>query len=180
MSRNNSLPFHLYVNVDNKYLGPQMPNGVTQAIWHAVYCREYQTLMAHILLESGAHWSGLPIQAISTTKDFSWEREQLMPWAAMGDCIESFYAKYLEGLECNVFKPIQSKGRHTGIIIDWTDGFSRYPSEHKPLNVIHLENGQFAFLPNNFIIYNDKHFTNEAAKENLKYYRRGETVYWEK
>lgn len=179
MSRHANLPFHIYVNVDNLFLGPDMPSGTTQGIWHGVHCRVYQTLMAHVLLESGAHWSGLPIHAMSTTQDFTWDRGQLMPWTAMGECIETFYAKYLEGLNCQVFKPFQSKGRHTGIIVDWEDGYSRYPAEHKPLNVIQLENGQFAFLPNNFVVYNDKHFTNDASKENLKYYRRGETTYWE-
>jgi hypothetical protein len=48
------------------------------------------------------------------------------------------------------------------------------------LNLIELKNGQFALLPNNFVLYKDKHFTNEVAKENLKNYLRGETVYWEK
>lgn len=180
MGRNANLPFHLYVNIDNKFLGPNMPEGTTQAIWHGVYCREYQTLMAHVMLESGAHWSGLPVHSMSSTKDFSWKMEQLMPWAAMGNEIETFSVKYLEGLECDVFKPIESKGRHTGIMIDWVDGYSRYPAEHKPLNVIQMENGQFAFLPNNFVLYRDKHFTDSKTKENLKHYRRGETVYWEK
>ena len=180
MSRHSNLPFHLYVNVDNSFLGPTMPPGTTAAIWHAVYCREYQTLMAHVMLESGAHWSGLPVHAMSASNDFSWNREQLMPWTAMGDCIDTFYAKYLEGLACEVLKPIQTTGRHTGIIIDWNDGYSRYPSEHKPLNLIQLENGQFAFLPNNFVVYFDKHFSNDTAKDSLKNYRRGETVYWEK
>lgn len=179
MSRHANLPFHIYVNVNNEFLGPNMPKGTTAAIWHAVYCREYQTLMAHVLLESGAHWSGLPLNAISTSEDFSWSRQQLMPWAAMGDCIEMFHAKYLEGLECSVHRPIETSGRHTGIIIDWSDGFSRYPAEHKPLNLLQLSSGQFAALPNNFVTYSDKHFTSDAAKENLKHYKRGDVVYWE-
>ena len=180
MSRNVNLSFHLYVNVNNKFLGPNMPEGVTPAIWHSSYCREYQTLMCHVFLESGAHWSGLPLHAVSTTLDFSLEREQLMPWAAMGDDMDVFHAKYLEGLECETIKPIKSFGRHTGMMFDWVDGYSRYPSEHKPLNLIELKNGQFTLLPNNFVLYKDKHFTNEVAKENLKNYLRGETVYWEK
>ena len=179
MSRHANLPFHLYVNVDNRHLGPNMPEGVTQGIWHGVYAREYQTLMCHVLLESGAHWSGMPLHALSTTTDFSLAREQLMPWAAMGDETEVHFAKYLEGLQCSVHAPFAGKGRHTGIMIDWTDGFSRYPSEHKPLNLINLDSGQFALLPNNFATYEDKHFTHETARVNLKHYKRGETVYWE-
>lgn len=180
MSKNANLPFHFYVNVDNKFLGPQMPSGFTKGIWHAVYSREYQTLLCHVFLESGAHWSGLPLHAMSTKEDWTFTREQLMPWTSMGDHIEAFHSKYLEGLECEVFKPFVSNGRHTGVIIDWEDGYSRYPSEHKPLSLIELQNGQFSLLPNNFLLFKDKHFTEISAQENLKLYRRGETVYWEK
>lgn len=156
-----------------------MPKGYTKGVWHGVYCREYQILMCHVLLESGANWSGLPIHALSTSDDFSIDRKYLMPWTAMGDNMETFHSNMLEGLEAETLRPIKTKGRHTGIIIDWKDGYSRYPQEHKPLNLIQLDSGQFALLPNNYVIYSDKHFVDEKAKENLKYYKRGENIYWE-
>jgi hypothetical protein len=180
VSRHANLPFHLYVNVDNRHLGPNMPSGTTPAIWHGVYARPYQTLYCHVLLESGAHWSGLPLHAISTTQDFSRARESLMPWGSMGDETEAWHAHYIEGLKCNTHAPFTAGGRHTGIIIDWTDGFSRYPAEHKPLNLIALDAGQFALLPNNYLTFEDAHFVEPKARENTKHYRRGETVYWEK
>ena len=179
MGRHANLPFHLYVNVKNEFLGPKMPNGVTRAIWHGIYSREYQTLMCHVFLESGAHWSGLPLHAISVTEDFSVTREHLMPWAAMGEDTETWHSNYLGGLSCEVHAPFKAKGRHTGIMIDWSDGYSRYPEEHKPLNLISLDSGQFALLPNNYATYNDRHFSNPGARENLKNYRRGDVVYWE-
>jgi hypothetical protein len=92
----------------------------------------------------------------------------------MGEEIEAVYMPFLEGLETN------ANGRHTGIIIDWNDGYSRYPAEHKPLSLIALESGQFTLLPNNYVTYKEKHFVDDAAKENMKHYRRGEEVYWEK
>jgi hypothetical protein len=180
MSRHANLPFHLYVNVDNRFLGPNMPPGTTPAIWHGVYARPYQTLYCHVLLESGAHWSGLPLHALSTTQDFSLARENLMPWGSMGDETEAWHANYMEGLRCSVHAPFKGDGRHTGIIIDWTDGFSRYPAEHKPLSLVHLDTGQFALLPNNYLMFEDAHFVELKARENTKHYSRGETVYWEK
>jgi hypothetical protein len=98
-----------------------------------------------------------------------------MPWAGMGEEIEAVYMPFLEGLEVP-----SHCGRHTGIIIDWKDGYSRYPAEHKPLNLIQIGSGQFALLPNNYLLYKEKHFVNDAAKENLKHYKRGEEIYWEK
>jgi hypothetical protein len=63
-------------------------------------------------------------------------------------------------------------------MIDWSDGFSRYPQEHKPLNLLTVEGGQFALLPNNYVIYDDPHFVDESERQHLRNYRRGESVYW--
>lgn len=180
MPRHANLPFHLYVKVDNKFLGENMPDGYTNAIWHSVYGRSNQILACHILLETGAHWSGLPFHALTTkiNSKISFSHHLLMPWASMGDEIETFHIKYLEGLECEVFQPFQSFARHTGIMVDWKDGFSRYPQEHKPLNLVELENGQFSFLPNNFLTFNDAHFISDSSKKNLKFYKRNEKIYW--
>jgi hypothetical protein len=180
MPKHTPLPFHFYVNVNNAFLGPDMPEGVTKGVWHGVYCREYQVLSCHVFLESGAHWSGLPLQALSITEDFSIPSEELMPWAGMGEDIEAVFMPFLEGLEAVVIKPFVECGRHTGIVVDWKDGYSRYPAEHKPLNLLQIGTGQFALLPNNYVLYKEKHFVNDAAKEHLKHYKRGEDVYWEK
>ena len=97
----------------------------------------------------------------------------------MGDNLDIWHVRYLEGLTVSVLNPIKEKGRHTGIMVDWSDGFSRYPQEHKPLSLICLVSGQFVLLPNNYFLLHDGHFVDEQSKENLKYYKRGEAVYWE-
>lgn len=179
MSRHIELPYHFYVNVDNKSLGPGMPNGITKGIWWGIYSRPGQHILCHVMLESGANWSGLQLESISSSNDFSIKNVDLMPWAAMGNSLDIFHSNYLEGLSCKTIEPIKSGARHTGIIIDWVDGFSRYPQEHKPLSLLNLSSGQFGLYPNNFILYNDPHFTEESEKENLKFYRRSEKVSWE-
>jgi hypothetical protein len=178
MGRHSNLPFHIYVNVKNSFLGPQMPEGVTRGIWHGVYSREHQILQCHVFLESGANWSGLPIHALSTTSNFEIDNQTLMPWTCMGAETEVFHSKYLEGLRCNIFKS-KLQGRHTGIIIDWSDGYSRYPEEHKPLNLIGLDSGQFALIPNNFATFYDAHFVNEQSAQSLKFYKRNDKIFWE-
>ncbi len=179
MPRHANLPFHFYVNVPNHMLGPSMPEGMTRGIWHAVYVRPGQMLMAHVLLESGAHWTGLPMHCLMVGDGIAVrDMHDLEPWGAMGEHVECCHLHYLEGLEAVTIKH-GWKGRHTGIVIDFADGFSRYPQEHKPLNLLQMDTGQFALLPNNYVTYSDKHLVNPSKREELKHYRRGETTYWE-
>jgi hypothetical protein len=102
MSKHSNLPYHFYINVNNKFLGPNMPEGTTAGIWHGVYGRPFQLLLCHVMLKSGAHWSGLPLHAISTTTDFSIDHDELMPWKTMGDDMDVIQFKYLEGLTVNI------------------------------------------------------------------------------
>lgn len=178
MSRHSNLPFHFYINVNNKYLGSNIPKGFTGGIWHGVFGRLNQVLSCHVLLESGANWSGLPLHAISSSDNYSYSHEELMPWSTMGENIDVIHMKYLEGMKCCTRQIITSEARHTGIVIDWTDGFSKYPQEHKPLNLIELFSGQFALYPNNYLEFEDQHFVSEKAKTNLKFYKREENIYW--
>ena len=131
-----NLPFHLYVHVDNRALGPTMPAGTTRGIWHAVYARPGQIVSGHVLLESGAHWCGIPLHQLASdpsafkhdTSAFEPCTGDLQPWGAMGECINSMHMQYLEGLlVMGSGKGPGFCGRHTGIVLDWSDGFSRFP-----------------------------------------------------
>lgn len=173
-----SLPHHFYVEVDNTYLGPQMPAGRTRALLHGVYGREGQALLTHLILETGAHWSGVPLTGL-----FQEGGERVhplsdsQPWGCMGDDISASELPYLEGLRVRP-RFLPSGGRHTGIIIDWDGAFSREPAEHKPLSLLALDDGGFALLPNNYFEISDPHFTKPDAGIK-RFYRRGETVWWE-
>jgi hypothetical protein len=186
--RHANLPFHLYVHVDNAALGPTMTAGTTRGIWHGVYCRPGQIVMAHVLLETGAEWCGIHLHHLGARDDAFRVRGlndpaapcDLQPWGAMGDHVEAVHLEYLEGLSAmgSGVGP-GFCGTHTGIVLDWSDGFSRYPQEHKPLNLIERSDGRYILYPNNFCRFLDKHFTGWAKDEQLKHYRRGERVYWE-
>lgn len=155
-----------------------MPEGVTPGLWWGIHCRPGQALMCHVMLASGAHWSGIPIHKVGTAGQFARGHCDLMPWAAMGEHVEAFHASYLEGMAVGIRRPFDDSGRHTGIMVDWADGFSRYPQEHKPLNLIETAGGQFALLPNNFVEFEDRHLVQQGLRDQLRLYRRGEVTYW--
>lgn len=174
-----SLPYHIYVWVNNNELGPGMPSGVTKGILHGLFAKPGQRMLTHVLLESGAHWSGLPLIALRH-KQVSDALEPVEPWGCMGSQMTATHMPYLEGLGAVTLKDNLSC-RHSGIVVDWSDGYSRYPQEHKPLSLLLLDNGGFALLPNNYFRVYDKHFTVDLDKApaELRHYRRGEKIYWE-
>ena len=163
-----------YVKVPNSLLGSALPAGYTEGILHGVYGRKGQTLLTHVLLESGAHWSGIPLIALGISEDLrgqSWRQ----PWGCMGDDISVSKLPYLEGLSAALSDG--TKCRHTGLIIDWLGEFSKHPQEHKPLSLLIDSGGGFLLLPNNYIKLSDNHFTKDS--DLTKFYKRGETVWWE-
>jgi hypothetical protein len=174
-----ALPYHFYIWVDNKFLGSSMPKGLTKGILHGFFSRPGQLMSTHVQLETGAHWSGLPLHALKH-KESTAELKIVEPWGCMGNEMEIIHFPYLEGL---VGKTLEENlfFRHSGIIVDWKDGYSRYPQEHKPLSFMLLSQGNFALLPNNYFKMLDKHFTDEleVSREEMKSYKRGEVVYWE-
>jgi len=157
-----------------------MPTGSTAGILHGVYSRVGQCLLSHVLLESGGHWSGLPLHALHWREGVG-EQPLIEPWGGMGNAITATHLPLLEGLRgCTIGDAVPF--RHSGVIIDWNDGYSRYPAEHKPLSLLLTDGGGFALLPNNYFRLYDKHFTaplNSPLGE-MVHYRRGEQVYWER
>jgi len=161
-----------YVEVDNSHLGPNMPAGSTKGILHGVYGRAGQHLLTHVLLETGAHWSGIPLIALGTERP-PMPDSRRQPWGCMGDEPHVSHLPYLEGLKARCYI---GECRHTGIVIDWSGPWSVHPQEHKPLALLQDCGGGFLLLPNNYYTLEDSHFTKGPPP---KVYRRGETVWWE-
>ena len=174
-----TLPHHFYVQIPNALLGPKMPEGTTRGLLHGIYGREGQALLTHVLLDTGANWSGIPLHLLRTEDAVGPQLDQviLAPWGCMGRDIKVSQLEYLEGLPVELRLHPQ-RGRHTGIIVDWDDAFAKHPQEHKPLSLLIVDGGHFALLPNNYFIISDKHFTT-GKRELTKNYYRGSKVYYE-
>lgn len=172
-----ALPHHLYVWVDNKFLDGS--SGVTRAVLHSLSSRPGQVVMGHVLLESGAHWSGVPLHGIFCSQATTCEMvvADCQPWGAMGDQIFVTHMPYLEGLKVEVFSA-KWQGRSTGLVVDWRDGFSRHPEQHKPLHLLEMDTGHYSLQPNNYLRWGDPSFVEEDMWTKAKGYRRNNEVWW--
>lgn len=165
------LPFPIYVNVKNTFLGLK-DDGVTRALWHGVHSRPGQVLMCHVMLETGAHWSGMPLHGISDTETFG-DVDLCDKWGAMGERLTVTLMPYLEGL----YVKLDGIGhaRHTGLLVDWVDGYAKVPAEHKPLGLMRTMDGPYELVENNRCRFVDDHFTKDGK---MPEYRRNVTTYW--
>lgn len=170
------LPFPIYVNVKNSMLG-LTDEGVTRALWHGIHSQPGQVVMCHLMLETGAQWSGVPLHGISASRKFCSD-DEACPWGAMGERLTVTLMPYLEGLSVECFGLGGVCGRHTGLVVDWVDGFAKVSAEHKPLNLICLNDGPYTLLENNKCRFFDEHFIRPDIDPSKVGYKRNRETYW--
>lgn len=132
--------------------------------------------------EKGAVYSRLPIHAFrslgfveSLDTVYSGPSpellERLCPWTCVGNVGHVIEYSYLKGYDAQV--------RNLGIgrylfTVDYFDGnFAEDPEQHKSHNIIELQSGMYAAVPNNYMLLKDAHFTTSG---HIDYTRQ--SVYW--
>lgn len=125
-------------------------------------------------LRSGALYSRLPLEAFTTSESILTKpTPELCPWTSIGHKAQAIKHQYLKDYDVELFK-LNLKGRYL-FTIDYFDGnYSEDPEQHKTHNIIELDDGRLAAMPNNFCIFNDNHF---QKKDKLKPYSR-QQKYW--
>lgn len=176
--RHITLPNHLYVWADNTFLTGGKITGRTPAVLHGIYGRPGQVILTHLLLETGAHWSGVPIHGIYHKETSAGAKlQKCQAWGNMGENIEAFSLPYLEGLQIERLSDGE-KGHSTGMCIDWTDGFTHHPTMHKTLHLLLMDDGTLSLQPNNGLKWSDPSFVDHSKWEEARHYRRGDQVWY--
>ena len=91
--------------------------------------------------------------------------------------MEVIHLPYLDGLQVKMVKG-EAMGRSTGIVIDWSDGFSRHPEMHKPLHLLLMDSGLISLQPNNYLRWHDPSFVVKGTWEKTRSYRRGDALWY--
>jgi hypothetical protein len=129
-------------------------------------------------LSTGALFSGVPINHLSHSNNNIYARvlglAALQPWGCLGDNLGVVRLDYLKDYDCLCkIEDDQIFGRYLCTFFFKEGGhLEEDPEQMKTMNMIALENGQFALLPNNRILFTDSHFT--EVREFPKYKRNTE------
>jgi len=129
----------------------------------AVTCIAGRPPLFTVHTQSGAVFSRLPIHAFFSLNGprHAHTLQELCPWTCIGNKAQAITHAYLKNYDG------QLKDLGTGrylFTIDYFDGdYSEDPEQHKTHNIFELESGAFAAVPNNHVLFKDKHFTVDSA-----------------
>lgn len=168
--------------IDVKYLTDGKSSGFVEGYCFSVTLLESRPLLFTVHTIHGAVYSRIPIQAIyhqipENTLNLL-ESKKLDPWGAISSEGQAICHQYLKDYETLYLKE-DIKGVYKFTIDYFNGGFAQDPEQHKTSNVLFLDNGQIAAIPNNFCLFLDGHFTTSVVdlpyKRNTQYYYIGDS-----
>lgn len=186
MAHNIMLPRHRYVWVA-KYMvmnididGPHSLEEKIPAVWWGVSVTPNRLLGCHVLLENGAMVIDVPLMALSWLPETVAHQEWVhhATWDSYGWDAEIVASDYLDAMPVKLLdhnhKLTDVRGELWFAVDHVRDGFSMEPAQHKHLWVVAVEDGRFAWLPQDQLLLLDKSFTTVA---NVPPVKRQDTVY---
>lgn len=159
-SRIGQIPKHLYCHVDTQFTHKE-PSGTVPCIWFGLVSDPGRAWGCNVLLENGAVYRNLPINALSFTSHLKpWSLEQAQLYNCYSDEFTVIEYNLLSGLKCAVH--IKKKiyyGHYLFTVAPLRDGFSAEPEQNKEFMFIQLENGRMTVQPTNCVRVEDVSFT---------------------
>jgi hypothetical protein len=118
-------------------------------------------LTFHVLLKSGAQFARVPLHALAWKSDAPPRPlHVLQTWDCFGYQFSAHRYAHLDQRECCAY--LKHGERADGVYlftVDWLEnGYSDTPDQHKCAHVLKLDDGNFAALPNNRILWRDASF----------------------
>ena len=158
------------INIPHFYAmcsGIDNDNNIYDCVVHAVRSRSDKVLTFHVHLESGAHYSLLPINKLFHRKDRVNEPvDRLQMWDCFSNDPEVVVFEYFKFKKVYVL-PLKIWGEYLMTFDCENNSFSDYPPEFKQGHLIKLDNGCYGLYPNNMLLFHHKTYTGELDVEKI-------------
>jgi hypothetical protein len=158
--------------VRNKYILKK--EGYTEALIIAITCEQSRQPTFTVLLNTGAKYDPLPINALCWKQSEEMELKNCSWWDSLSNDFNIETIPTIKGMPCEVLS--RNKIRYTGhylLSIKFTGSWADLPSEHKVIDLIKLNNGNFFFTVNNKTRFLDESF----VVNQLEPYLRNNQIY---
>lgn len=155
--------------VQQAYLSNNEQNGFVEGYCIAVTLIENRPLLFTVHTIGGAIYSRLPIYAVNHEPMLAEHPLRPDTWGAISSNGQVIAHQYLKDYRTVVTIDGEKFEGIYKFTIDYFDGgFAEDPEQHKTSNIIFLENGKIAAVPNNQCLFLDSHFT---GPDDTKYKR---------
>ena len=174
----------IHVAVKIEYITNFSEYGIIEGYLVAARCRPSEPLLFSVHLANGALYSGLPINAIShieQAQQHSKEEtsvEEAQPWSCLDGPASAVELSYLRNYDVQINAPgLKSGGRYLFTIDYAGTGLASDPQQYKMHHIIAQDEGCLVAMPNNYLLFKDKHFTGgenlstASLRRNEIYYR---------
>lgn len=160
------LPKHQYCFVDSRQTHREN-KGFVPCVWFGLLSYPSRVWGATVMLESGAVYRNIPINALTFDVDSEyWNLWQAQTWNCYSDEFTLLEYKYLSGLRCKT-KCMERDylGEYLFSVHPIGDGFSHYPEQAKEFCFIKLDNGRITVQPTNRVVFRESSFTDNLHME---------------
>jgi len=173
--KNTNLP-PISVAVNNKYLTGN--EGIEWGHLVSVRALQNQAYQFNVLLSSGALFTGLPINALTTEEVPEMALSQCQPFDAIDSSIELVVFDTLKYMSCQVklFDDTLLKGKYLFTLDSVGDGLSRHPIQWKQIHFINTDDGHIVAYPQYRIQFKDESLCENCDKP-LPKYRINDTIW---
>lgn len=158
--------------VRNKYI--LQKEGYTEALIIAITCEQSRQPTFTALLSTGAKYDPLPINALCWKECEEMELKNCSWWDSFSNDFNIETIPTIKGMPCEVLS--RNKIRYPGkylLSIKFIGGWADVPSEHKVIDLIQLDNGNYFLTVNNKTRYLDESFVTNQ----LEQYVRNNKIY---
>jgi len=175
-----------YIRREFLFNGEEQNERFEEVIIFGVTSLRFRTLMFNVMTKGGGHFCRMPIHAFCHTKNAPKQTlKDLVTWNNFSYDIGVIRYDYLADCKAKVF--LRDNKPYLGDYLFTVDyahpqknnldfDYSEDPDDHKSANLIKLDNGNFAIMPNNRITWSDTSFI-EPYKEIPKW--KANTKIWE-
>jgi hypothetical protein len=173
----------LKVFVDLDFLTDSNTQGLEEGYLVSVQAAFGKPLFFTVHLETGGLYSKIPCSKLfsrkfGVEKNADYSQSELQPWSCLEGPAQCLVIDYLENKEVKAKIGDRIVPGNYVMTVDYHSprGFADDPEQYKAHHIVVLENGQFAALPNNYLLFTDKFFAD--VKEFPKHYRRQSKFYF--
>jgi len=171
----------LRVQCDLQYLSDFTETGLIEGYWVAVQAIAGKPLTFIVHLENGALYCKIPIQAMYCEK-FGWDaktfdierafkQDELLPWSCLNGPAQVVVLEHLSEMKTRTRMGQGTVDGRYILTIDYhgANDLADDPTQYKSHNIVCFKNGQLAAYPNNYLLFEDKFYTDiDGFPKNLK------------